>query len=481
MKMIKKILEKCPWLTYVAALIPYAVACYGYAITGEFTFWEVVYAAIAIYFVNPVSDVVNPYILFGEITSVIVTAGIILSVIRYAFVKLEYFFSRFSKDATVVYSDNELGENLAKTLKHGYVVRETDRPQKVKNHIVMLSDDTESISFYSRNESRLKDQYVYMMMNSLDSTLLKAADTSEADLHFFNVNDMMARDYWKKNNLYEHGKDTYFIAIIGYGDVGEAVFKYGYLNNIYSTEQNFEYHIWGCEGSKANFLKNLPTENGDRIVIHDEYWDKDMDVLAKMNRVIYTDTDKQIELIQKVLYVNPEAEIHCYSTDEISYEDIYDSEKILIFGDMKDILTEDNVKSEKLYRLGKLFNYDYSLRYSEREAPDDYEAEIEAEWKKLDGFKKSSSIARADHYWIEKRLKEDGIMDEDDEDALRIEHIRWSRFHYINHWTYAEKRDNTLRKHNMLVPYEKLSDSEKAKDGIYDSKVKAEIDALVGV
>jgi hypothetical protein len=33
----------------------------------------------------------------------------------------------------------------------------------------------------------------------------------------------------------------------------------------------------------------------------------------------------------------------------------------------------------------------------------------------------------------------------------------------------------------MLVPYEKLSDSEKAKDGIYDSKVKAEIDALVGV
>ena len=70
-------------------------------------------------------------------------------------------------------------------------------------------------------------------------------------------------------------------------------------------------------------------------------------------------------------------------------------------------------------------------------------------------------------------------MNEDDEDALRIEHIRWSRFHYINHWTYAEKRDNTLRKHNMRVPYEKLSESEKAKDGIYDSKVKAEIDALV--
>jgi len=151
----------------------------------------------------------------------------------------------------------------------------------------------------------------------------------------------------------------------------------------------------------------------------------------------------------------------------------------MIFGDMKDILTEDNVKSESLYRLGKLFNYDYSLRYSEKNSPIFYEDEMEAEWRKLDGFKKSSSIARADHYWIEKKLKEDGILAEDDEDSLRIEHIRWSRFHYINHWTYAEKRNNALRKHNMLVPYEQLSDSEKAKDGIYDERIKAEIEKLI--
>ncbi len=479
MKILKKILKKYPWLTYVAAMVPFAIACYGYGITGEVSFWEAIYAAIAIYFVNPVSDIVNPYILFAEITSVIVTAGIILSVVRYAFSKIEHFFVRLNKDSTVVYSDNELGDSIGSSLRHGYVVSDTDRPQRVHNHIVMLSDDAESISFYSRNEKKLKDQNVYMMMNGLDSTLLKAADTSDADLHFFNVNDMMARDYWKKNNLYSRGKDHVYIAIIGYGDVGEAIFKYGYLNNLYSMEQEYEYHIWGCTGSKASFLKKLPTENKDRIIIHDEFWDEDMDVLAKMDRVIYTDTRDQIDFIQKVLYVNPEAEIHCYSTDEISYEDIYESPKIMIFGDMKDILTEDNVKSESLYRLGKLFNYDYSLRYSEKNSPIFYEDEMEAEWRKLDGFKKSSSIARADHYWIEKKLKEDGILAEDDEDSLRIEHIRWSRFHYINHWTYAEKRNNALRKHNMLVPYEQLSDSEKAKDGIYDERIKAEIEKLI--
>ena len=145
---------------------------------------------------------------------------------------------------------------------------------------------------------------------------------------------------------------------------------------------------------------------------------------------------------------------------------------------MENILTEDNVKSEKLYRQGKLFNYDYALRYSNRTAPSDYEKEMEDEWKKLDGFKKSSSIARADHYWIEKRLKNDGVMDEDSEDAWKIEHIRWSRFHLVNHWSFAEKRDNGRRKHNLLVPYENLPMSEKEKDGIYDSTIKAEIDRL---
>jgi hypothetical protein len=478
MKNIKRLLEKYPWITYVIGLIPFVAAVIGYAGSGEFSFFQIVYAALALYFVNPVVDFEDPYILFAKLAAAVVVAGIILSVLKYAFYKIEHFFIRFNKDATVVYTDNELGKMLGKTLKHGYIVTEAKKPEKVQNHIFMLSDDAESIKFYSQNEKAFYKKNVYMMMNSLDSTLLKAADCDGADLHFFNINDLMARDYWKKNNLYNNRDDNYKIAIVGYGEIGEAIFKYGYLNNIYSLDQTFEYHIWGCEGSEADFIRSLSTENSDKIVIHEESWDCSIDCIAGMDRIIYTLEENQIDFIQKVLYKNNIADIHCYSRDRICFDDIYNSENILVFGDMCDILTEDVVKSEKLYRQGKLFNYDYFLRNGNKKAPSDFEKEMEEEWKKLDGFKKSSSIARADHYWIEKRLENDGIMAEDSEDAWKVEHIRWSRFHLINHWKYDKVRDNAHRKHNLLVPYEELPQSEKEKDGIYDALIKAEIDKL---
>lgn len=478
MKIVKSLLEKYPWIKYLAGLVPFILACIGYAGSGEMNAFQVIYAAIAIYFVNPVSDYETPIILFSKIAAVVVTAGIILSFVKYAFYKIEHFFSRFSKDATVVYTDNELGRALGKTLKHGYVVDELSKPEKVKNHILMMSDDAESIRFVSLNEKALTNKNVYMMMNSIDSSLLKADNLKDTQMHYFNIYDLMARDFWKKNNLYDHKNENYKIAIVGSGDIAFAIFKYGYLNNIFSLVHSFEYHLWGIEGSRADFLKKLSTENNDRIIVHENTWDMEMDQLSDMNRVIYTEKEDQIDFIQKVLYVNPLAEIYCYSDEKISYCDIYESDKIKVFGDMEDILTEENVKSEKLYRQGKLFNYDYALRYSNRKAPVDFEKEMEEEWKKLDGFKKSSSIARADHYWIEKRLKDDGIMNEDSEDAWKIEHIRWSRFHLINHWSYAKERDNSHRKHNLLIPYENLPLSEKEKDGIYDSTIKAEIDRL---
>lgn len=488
LKLLHAIKEKCPWISYVLSVVPFVVGCIGYAKEG-LSFWETVYAALAVYFVNPVNDMTNGYILFAEITSVLVVASIILSVLRYAYSKMGHFFIRLSKDATVVYTDNEMGQAVGETVRHGYVMY-TDpdddenkinklKAEKVRNHIVMFTDDMDNVSFISKNEKKLQGDNVYLMLRDVDPTLLDAVDESKMNLHFFNVYDVLARDYWKKYNLYDRRKGTIKIAIIGFDQVGNAIFKYGYLNNIFSLVQSVEYHIWGASPAEVAFLNTLHTMNDDKIIVHDRGWEEDIEDLAQMDRVIYTFLDGTIELIQFVLYVNPLAEIHCYSDTPAGLAKLYLSDKIVAFGDMKEILTEESIENERLYRQGKLFNYDYSLRYSNSQPAQDFEEAAEREWKKLNGFFKSSNIARADHYWIEQRLKADGEFDEDSEDAWRIEHIRWSRFYYVNHWTYAKERDNARRKHHLLVPYEELEYSEKAKDGIYSDVLRAEIDKLV--
>ena len=101
---------------------------------------------------------------------------------------------------------------------------------------------------------------------------------------------------------------------------------------------------------------------------------------------------------------------------------------------------------------------------------------MEEAWKSLDGFLKGSNAARADHYRIEKKLRDLGW---EDESLWETEHIRWCRFHRLNHWEYAPVRDKAARKHPFLIPYEDLEQAEKEKDGFYDSRVQSMVEDLL--
>ncbi len=482
MKLLRRIKEKHPWVPYVLAFIPFITACIGYGYYGQLSFGQTLYASLALYFVNPVYSFENGIVLFSKISAAFVVAGIILSVIKYAYTKLSHFIIRLSKDATVVYTDNDLGKMVGDSVHSGYVVvpeggikgeRSSHmEPAHVKNHIIMFEDDMDNISFYTENEKKFTGNNVYVMLRDVDPALLDKTDKATSDLHFFNIYNLLARVYWKKNNLYNRRHEITKIAIIGFDKVGSAIFKYGYLNNIYSLDQCIEYHIWGCPEAEAPFIGALETMNEDKIFIHKKSWDEEPDILAYMDIVIYTLTENRIRLIQNVLYANPKAQIHCYSSEEVGFSEIYASKNILSFGDLKDVLTEDNIRNEKLYKQAKLFNYDYSLG-PEGKASFYTDQEAERKWKELGGFYKESSIARADHYWIEQKLIDDGELTGNSETAWRIEHIRWSRFHYANHWTYGDKRDNTMRKHNCLVPYDDLSYEEQKKDGINNDFIRS--------
>jgi hypothetical protein len=45
-----------------------------------------------------------------------------------------------------------------------------------------------------------------------------------------------------------------------------------------------------------------------------------------------------------------------------------------------------------------------------------------------------------------------------------MEHRRWMRFSQMCNWRYAPQRDNALRLHPLLVPFDQLPPEEKKKD-----------------
>ena len=55
--------------------------------------------------------------------------------------------------------------------------------------------------------------------------------------------------------------------------------------------------------------------------------------------------------------------------------------------------------------------------------------------------------------------------DESVRDACReMEHRRWMRFHQMYNWEYAPVRDDLMRRHPLIVPYDQLSKEEKEVD-----------------
>lgn len=132
------------------------------------------------------------------------------------------------------------------------------------------------------------------------------------------------------------------------------------------------------------------------------------------------------------------------------------------------ILTEKNIMSEELYRIGMELNYSYNEHFS-KETHEMRQKDIAMRemWDNLDGFTKASNIASADYHEIRFMiLKRQGkeyhnFTEEEREWLSKAEHIRWCRFHFLNHWTYGtledgKRKDVNKRIHTYLVPYEEL-------------------------
>ena len=298
-----------------------------------------------------------------------------------------------------------------------------------------------------------------------------SAEKLPQELQLFSPVEAMSRCYWKEHPL---GKSERSVVLIGCGAVGSALLERALLTNVFEPGRTVDYHVFD---DTAHFAALHPeiTEalspdgaGADTLRFHSERWTHARELLRQADRIIlaYDEDRANLEAFEKLQsWFLRTGALHVHLTDPVPY--------LTSFGARADFIRPEYVMKDEINWQARLMNDIYNEN-----------ADRPVAWGDLSPFLRQSNIAAADHLIVKVRFlldKEDLIeltagdcaeayaryreLYETEADLLQdMEHRRWARFHQMYNWRYAPVRDNALRLHPLLVPYEALRPEDRKKD-----------------
>lgn len=434
LKQIKKILP-------LAMLIPLIIGTVGYSIEGD-KITDCLYASFALYFISPISDSYNILIEIARWTAPLAMAATLLSLIQSIWIKIKWRFEGLSKKSVVVYTDSDRTIKFDNSTKAAYPGESVK--SYFKNQIIMFSSDEKNLSFYEANLEKLKDKNVYIGINDIEHGILQ----NIPDITIFDINRSISRELWKKIALWNYKNNTHSIAIYGNSSLARQILSTGLQMNLFSLDQEVHYYLISEDNTYRLRHENIDLMNSDIITFLDPTSEGIWEIVEKADVVIIADT-LSCTLFQNIV-VKAGGNIYYYSPHKGDIGERLELGSLVPFGRDDDIFTDENVRNKKLVSRAEKLNDAYAEK----------NPEIGVKWDKLSGFLKESNISSADYIEVLSEL----IDRIPDEELAELEHIRWSRFHYLNYWKYAEKRDNEKRLHNDLKLFRELDAEEQAKD-----------------
>ena len=298
-----------------------------------------------------------------------------------------------------------------------------------------------------------------------------AGEGMPAQMELFSPTEAMSRCYWKEHPL---RADERCVVLIGCGEAGSALLERALLTNVFEPGRTVEYHVFGDTASFAalhpEIVKALSgaDEDEDSLCFHAGSWTQAHELLTRADRIILcTDSDEENFRICETLrrWYGKRAAIHAHLAEDVP--------GFVAFGERSRSMRPEFVMKDELNRQARLMN----AIYNEGSAKP-------VQWKELSPFLRQSNIAAADHLIVKARflLREETLTELSVDDCRRayarfrqlyetqadqlqeMEHRRWMRFYQMYNWQYAPERDNALRRHPLLLPYEQLSVPEQRKD-----------------
>lgn len=434
-------------LLLVAALFPLMIGAIGYVTSGEMV-TNALYASFALYFTNPISDEYNIYIEIARWTAPLVTATTILCALQSVWESLKYRMTLLGKkDKVAVYSDEECYISFGKGVSSVYPGERFKR--YANDHIIMFSTDKKSLRFYEEHREELTGKNVYIGIKDIECGLQKNVN----NVTFFNVNTAIARLLWKEIALWDRDMETSDVLIWGDGTLAGDIICIGLQLNLFSLAQKVKYHVITDNELFQRRHSDLKLMNHDQLIFYDKADPGIWNIVSKADIIIIAD-DLDAELFQTVVVKSGETPLYYYSPDEGDLASYLSFGNLIPFGRKTQVLTDDNIRRKKIIRKAIALNEHYANQYGTKK-----------EWDLLSGFLKSSNISASDFGEVLSALSEKRSEDE----LIRLEHIRWCRFYYLNYYTFGipdneKSRDDKKRIHKDLVDYEELDPAEKVKN-----------------
>jgi len=308
---------------------------------------------------------------------------------------------------------------------------------------------------------------VYVMTPYAQDSLPKTFTT-------FSPFTCMARLYWREHPVSAPGET---IVLIGSGKCGESLLEQALLVNVIHPDQSLRYHVYGSYDEfkythrmlSAFLCLNSEVPGRDAVYFHEGLWNADAQLLEQADRILLCDDDETInaEVLSKLSkYYATRGQIHAKISARVP--------GVTTFGETEKIFTPELVMSRRLDQTAMMMHEIYR-RSAGGMAP---------AWEELSDFARRSNQASADHLRVKISLLLDQEVNGEVTPELcrkayevfeanrqanaewfrRLEHERWDRFHFMNNWSYAPERNNALRKHPLLKPFEELPLAEQEKD-----------------
>ena len=293
-------------------------------------------------------------------------------------------------------------------------------------------------------------------------------DALPENRHQFDPAQLCARLYWDRFPLRSPDET---VLIIGDGTWAQALLEQGLLQGIIDPAQHVSYIAAGDYSGFCRLHPELQTAllvdtafGGADSLQFADHWNDDAELIEKADRIIFCLDDE--ELCRREL---GELRRRYPVRGQVYARLSLRSEGAECFGSPAELYTTQLVMGESLNRRAIAVNDLY--RRGNPNAP---------RWHELSDFTRRSNLAAADHLSVKLRLLGESTASKESfarawerfsasegaqrERFRRIEHARWMRFHLLNGWRYAPERDNTLRLHPLLLPFDRLSAEDQQKD-----------------